>query len=87
MEEEIVLEVSEIESFVKTRVWKVMVTMMIERTNGKMEENNTIDPFKDPTALCRNQGYLEAMHDIVDYPAILKSTAIFNKREEEKRNG
>lgn len=78
----------EVEEFVQTRVWKAIVKMAIEQTGAASDANNGIDPFKDPTAICRNQGLIEGMGKIIDYPAVLLEQIEYEKRnkEEEKED-
>jgi len=74
----------EIEDFVKGRVWRAIVAIIVERTATLTEENNKIDPFKDPTAICRNQGMVAGMGEIVDLPAVLLEQVEFEKKMKEK---
>ena len=62
--------------------------MAIEQTGAASDANNGIDPFKDPTAICRNQGLIEGMGKIVDYPAVLLNEIEYEKRikEEDKED-
>lgn len=82
--EEITINKSDLESFVQNRVWKVLVQAIVDRTNDKMGENITIDPFKDPTTIARNQGYIDALSFVIDYPAVLMEQIEFEKKKEEK---
>ena len=83
-EEKLELAISDLENFVSNRVWKVIVQTIISRTNEKMEENISIDPFKEPTQIARNQGFVDAMSFIVDLPAVMKEQVEFDNREEKK---
>lgn len=74
----------EVEEFVQTRVWKAIVKMAIEQTGAASDANNGIDPFKDPTAICRNQGLIEGMGKIIDYPAVLLEQIEYEKRNKEE---
>lgn len=74
----------EVEDFVQTRVWKAIVKMAIEQTGAASDANNGIDPFKDPTAICRNQGLIEGMGKIIDYPAVLLEQIQYEKKTTEK---
>lgn len=84
MSDKLDISISELENFVQNRIWKLLVQSAIDRTNEKMTANNVIDPFKEPTQLSRNQGFIEAMEFIVDYPAILKEQVEYDQREEKK---
>jgi len=83
-EKELDLSKSEIENFVNNRVWRALVQDIISWTNDKMLDNNVVDPVKEPTRIARNQGYVEALSGIVDYPAILLEQVEFNEKKEEK---
>ena len=83
-EKEIEFSKSEIENFVNNRVWRALVQDIISWTNDKMLDNNVVDPVKEPTRIARNQGYVEALSGIVDYPAILLEQVEFNEKKEEK---
>jgi hypothetical protein len=78
------LSITEIEHFVESRVWKMIVEQSLTMVSTAMEENNNTDPFKDPSKICRNQGIVEAAGRIVDYPAILKEQVEFEIKQEEK---
>ena len=87
--EEIEFGVNEIEEFVQHRVWRYLVQAAVSRVDEKMVANNSIDPFKDPTAICRNQGFIEGLGYIVDLPSILKEDTEYErnkKKEEEKKD-
>jgi len=83
-EKELDFSKSEIENFVNNRIWRALVQDIIGWTNDKMVDNNVVDPFKEPTRIARNQGYVEALSGIVDYPAILLEQVEFNEKKEEK---
>lgn len=78
----------EVEDFVNNRVWKYIVATMAERVSTLMEANNKIDPFTNPSAICRNQGAIEAFEEITDIPAIMAQTIEYenkiDKKEEER---
>lgn len=78
------IAVSELENFVQGRVWRIIVAALTDRVGEKMEENNVLDPFNEPVKIARNQGFVEAMAFVVDYPAILKEQVEFENREEKK---
>lgn len=74
----------EVEDFVNNRVWKYIVATMAEKVSTRMENNNSIDPFKDPSAICRNQGAIEALEEITDIPSIMAQTIEFESKVKEK---
>lgn len=80
----------EVEDFVNNRVWKIIVAQALERTSMLSEENNKIDPFANPTAICRNQGMIAGMEEVVDLPSVLLEQVEYEKglkEKEEKENG
>jgi len=79
---------NELEEFIQHRVWKAIVKDSIDQMNAKMEENNDIDPFKDPTTICRNQGFMRGIGHIVDFPAILREQVEYERKmkKEEKKD-
>ncbi len=82
MSEKLDIAISELENFVQSRIWKVLIQAMVDRTNEKIGETITLDPVEKPTQIARNQGFIEALSFIVDYPAILKEQVEFENREE-----
>jgi len=79
---------SEVEDFVNTRMWKYIIATIVERTSSLMESNNQVDPFTDPTSICRNQGMIAGLGEIVDLPATLVEQIEFeskNKKEEREK--
>jgi len=79
---------SEVEDFVNTRMWKYIIATVVERTSSLMESNNQVDPFTDPTSICRNQGMIAGLGEIVDLPATLVEQIEFeskNKKEEREK--
>lgn len=78
----------EVEALIASRAWRWIVATAIERTTTILEENNIIDPFKDPTAICRNQGKVSGIGEFIDLPTILLEQIEFDKKQEEmKENG
>jgi hypothetical protein len=71
--EEIELTEHELRDFVATRVWKKIVTGLIDRSQTLTNENNQIDPMEDPTRIARNQGAIKELEALVDTPAIFLS--------------
>lgn len=52
-----------------------------------MEENNKLDPFTQPSQICKNQGIIAGMGEIIDLPAVMAEQIEFEKTiEEEKEN-
>ena len=87
---EIQLTRTDLEEFVKMKVWKYFISYMVDRTDKLMGENNHADPFKDPTAICRNQGLIAGLGEIIDLPAILAEQIDFDsktKKKEDKKDG
>lgn len=84
MNEKETLNKSDIENFVQNRVWKRLVQALIDRTNDKMEDNNIVDPFKEPTRIARNQGVVDGLSFVLDFPAILLEQIEYENREEKK---
>ena len=78
------MSLSELESFVETRIWRLMIKAAVDAVSSKMEANNQIDPFKDPTTICRNQGYIEGLNFLIDYPAVLKEQVEYERKKDEK---
>uniref|UniRef100_A0A6M3KSP9 Uncharacterized protein n=1 Tax=viral metagenome TaxID=1070528 RepID=A0A6M3KSP9_9ZZZZ len=76
---------SEVEEFVNTRMWKYIVATIVERTSSLMEKNNQIDPFTDPTSICRNQGMIAGLGEIVDLPAVMVEQIEFEKTIKEEK--
>lgn len=82
------IERHEVEALVSSRAWRWIVATAVDRTSSLLEENNNIDPFKDPTALCRNQGKVSGIGEFIDLPTVLLEQIEFNKKQEEiKENG
>ena len=79
----------EIEDFIKSRVWRHIVAIIVERTSSLMESNNQIDPFKDPSTICRNQGMIAGFGEVIDLPAVMAEQIEYEKniKEEEKKDG
>jgi len=79
----------EIEDFVKSRMWRAIVATMVSRTSGLMEDNNRLDPFKEPSQICRNQGIIAGIGEIIDLPAVMLEQTEFDKakEKEEKEDG
>lgn len=77
--------IREIEEFAQSRLWRSIVAYAIEQVNNKMEENIAIDPFKDPTTICRNQGFVAGANCIVDYLSVIKQLVEFERKEENKK--
>ncbi len=76
----------ELEEFVSHKVWKYIITTSIERTSQLSEDNNSINPFTEPSRIARNQGMLMGIGEIIDIPALLAEQIEFesNKRKEEE---
>jgi len=79
----------EIEEFTEGRIWKYIVATLVEKVDARMTENNQIDPFKDPTTICRNQGGIQALEEMVDIPAIMLQEAEYESKikKEGKEDG
>lgn len=85
-EEDVKLEVHEIEAFMRSRVWKVIVSMLASRSITRTEENNSLDPMSQPTQIARNQGAISEYDWIVDLPDMLLDEAKDKITEEEETN-
>lgn len=86
MEEKVDITISELENFVGSRLWRVLVQAMLARTNEKYERLVTLDPSKEATELARAQGFIEGLSYIMDYPALLKEQIEYERTEEERKN-
>lgn len=75
----------ELEGFVRSRVWQAIVAYSISRTRTLMENNNHIDPFKEPSTICRNQGMIAGIEELIDLPAIFAEEIEYNKKQEEMK--
>lgn len=87
MSEKLDISVSELENFVQGRVWRVIVQAVVDRTNEKMGELCVLDPNACATDIARNQGFVEALSFVIDYPAILREQVEYEQKEEERKNG
>jgi hypothetical protein len=79
----------EIEDLVRSRAWRLLVATAVEHTSALSEQNNQIDPFKEPTQLCRNQGEIAGVGFLIDLPAIWAEQLEYEKKveKEEKEDG
>lgn len=66
----------------KTKTWEAIVWYLGERK--KLAENSfrTLDPFKEPTQVARNQGILQGLDDLTQYVAMLNEKAKAEKEDE-----
>lgn len=74
-EGEIQVTASEVERFMQGSVWRAIVQAIATRSMDLTEENNEIDPVKEPTKIARNQGMVSALGFVVDLPQVLMETA------------
>lgn len=79
----------EVEDFVNSRMWKYIVATVVDRTSGLMEDNNKLDPFTQPSQICRNQGMIAGFGEVIDLPAVMAEQIEYEKniKEEEKKDG
>jgi hypothetical protein len=79
-------DLSEINDFVERRLWKQVAEDCLARALMLSEDNDMLDPIKDPTKIARNQGEIAALKWAVDLPRIIKEEVLTTKKEE-KRDG
>lgn len=84
--ERLEITVSELEDFVNTRVWRILVQAMIDATHNKYADLATLDPVQQPVEMARAQGYMQGLGWIMDYPALLKEQIEYEQNEEEIKN-
>lgn len=75
----------EIESFVRSRVWRALVSLAVEQTGNRSEENNVLDPLIQPSRISKNQGFIEGIGWCIDQPAILLESVEYERKKEEMR--
>jgi len=83
------LDVGEAETFVKSRVWKLLASDILTKAYIASEENDHLDPIAQPVAIARNQGAIEALKWVVDMPGLYAQEAkqIKEDKEEERKDG
>lgn len=70
----------EIEDFVRSRVWKYLVATILDRTSSLMEDNNKLDPFIQPSLICKNQGMIAGFGEVIDLPAVMVEQIEYNSK-------
>ena len=66
---------SEIESFVKSQVWKYIAEEISAMMLNAATDNDDLDPYKDAATMCRNQGTIKMGKMILDMPAQMAEEA------------
>ncbi len=79
------LEVSEVQSFVKSRVWLQIVKDVMGTALMASEDNDQIDPISGATKISRNQGKIEMAKVMVDLPGTYVEE-IESQKKKEKEN-
>jgi hypothetical protein len=87
MSEEMQFTISDLKGFANLKVWKSIAESGMAKALMASEENDAIDPFREPTKIARNQGLIEGIKFLIDLPAVYLSEAEYNKKEEERKNG
>ena len=59
---------SEIETFASSPVWKYMAEEIASIMMAASVANEEVDPYKEPAALCRNQGVIYLGKLVLDMP-------------------
>jgi len=76
------LSISELENFVESRIWKAIVQFSIKVLDDKINMLITTDAFKEPALISKEQGFIEGIQQLIDYPAILKEQIEYEQQEE-----
>lgn len=79
------IEVSEVESFVNNRVWKVIVEDAMTRGLLLSEDNDMLDPLVKASQISINQGEIRALKWVVSLPTILVEEIKEIKLEEKEK--
>lgn len=79
------LELSEIESFVNNRVWKVIVEDALSRALLLSEDNDMLNPLESPYEISVSQGEIKALKWIVSLPSVLAEQVEELKKEEKEK--
>lgn len=78
------LYISELENFVNNKIWQAIVQMTIDRTNTAVDTILTTDPVQEPAKIATLQGYIKALAEVVDFPAILKEQVEYEEKEKNR---